>query len=257
MGKVGAIILAAGKGTRLGCRGINKVMLKLGDKPIVAYTLETLQKIDVNPVVMVVGFAKESIKNYFGNTVLYAEQKKQLGTAHAVFCGLKVLPGNVEHVLVVHGDDSFVYPASLFSRLIQLHRQEDADLSYLTIELDNPFGIGRIIRDSKGRAVEVVEEKDATQEQKEIREVNAGCYVYKRGFLEEFLPRVKKNKISGEYHQPDLVGLAVQANRKVEAMQAGKITWRGVNTPEELVGARELIRQKMERSVSFGRIRNW
>jgi bifunctional UDP-N-acetylglucosamine pyrophosphorylase/glucosamine-1-phosphate N-acetyltransferase len=238
MGGVGAIILAAGKGARLGCRGVNKVMLKLGDKPMVAYTLETLQSIDVEPIIMVVGFAKESIKNYFGDIVLYAEQTKQLGTAHAVACGLKVLPGDVKHVLVVHGDDSFVYPSSLFSRLIRLHQGKDADLTHLTIELDNPFGIGRVIRDSQGRVAEVVEEK--------VKEVNAGCYVYKREFLEEFLPRVKKNKITGEYYQPDLIGLAVQDNRRIEAMQAGKIPWRGVNTSEELVEARELIRQRME-----------
>ena len=102
----GAIILAAGKGTRMKSKDINKVALLLGGRPMISYSVRTLIGIGVSPIVVVVGFAMESIKNALGETVLYAEQKKRLGTAHAVMSGLKKLPEDVQKVRVLQGDDS-------------------------------------------------------------------------------------------------------------------------------------------------------
>lgn len=235
--------MAAGKGKRMNSKEKNKVSLELEGRSMISYSIALLNKVQLVPIVVVVGFAKESVKKALKrHKVLYAEQKKRLGTAHAVWQALKVLPKEVSGVLIVNGDDSYLYPARLLKRLIRTHQEKQAILSLLTIEKENPFGLGRILRNSKGKVVGIVEHKDATEEQKRIKEINPQCWVFQRKFLEEFLPKVKKSKVTGEYYLTDLVELAVRNNKKIEAIKGGKIPWRGVNTPEELKEARRLIK---------------
>jgi len=242
MNNIAGVILAAGKGKRLNSTTLNKVMLPLGGKPMIAYTVKTLKKTGFETIIIVIGHAKESIIDYFQDTVIYAEQEQALGTAQAAGCALNVLPDNVSSVFIVYGDDSYVYPPELVAKLINNHRDKKADLTLLTIELSNPDGIGRIIRDKQGQIISVVEEKDASDEQKKITEVNAGCYVIQKEFLKKFLPLVPKNSITEEYYLTDLVKLAVDHHRTVEAVRGGRITWRGVNTPEQLIEAQKIIK---------------
>lgn len=245
MGKIGAIVLAAGKGTRLNSKIINKVMLSLCGRPMIGYTVNLLKKVKLSPIVVVVGFKKEAVGGYLQNKVLYAWQKKRLGTAHAASCALELLPhATVEDVLIVNGDDSYLYPPKLLKKLIKTHQEKQADLTLLTIEKENPFGLGRILRNSKGKVVGIVEHKDATESQRRIKEINPQCWVFKRKFLEEFLSKVKKSQVTGEYYLTDLVKVAVKNNKRVEAVRGGRIPWRGVNTAEELKEAREMMRRR-------------
>jgi len=241
--KLGAIILAAGKGKRMQSKKINKVTLPLGGKPMILHTAELLRQVDVSPIVIVIGFAKDSVKGLFNGDVLFAEQKKRLGTAHAVYTALKELPQNVEDVLILQGDDSAFYGQDIIKGLLNAHRENDASFTFLTIDVENPTGLGRIIRDKRGNLQGVVEEKDATQKQKQINEINPACYVVNTQFLKKYLPRVKKSPITGEYYLTSLIDIGIKNGENVQTLRAGKIAWRGVNTPKELEEAEKLITQ--------------
>lgn len=238
---IAAVVLAAGKGKRMKSKKLNKVVLNLGEKPMILYTIELLEKLQIKPIVVVVGFAKGSVMSALGNRVIFAEQRKRLGTAHATECGLKKLNNEISDVLVLNGDDSAFYTESLIEKLIKTHRSREASLTFLTIALDDPSGLGRIIRGKNGEVLAIVEEKDATEEQKKIKEVNPACYLFKRNLLTKYLKKVKKSKITGEYYLVDLIGLAVGHKEKVEAVKMKEIPWRGVNTKEELKEARRLF----------------
>ena len=114
--------------------------------------------------------------------VVYVEQKKRLGTAHAVAQGLKKLDGNVEDVLVVNGDDSAFYKKETLENLIKTHLQKDSSITFLTIDISNLSGMARVIRDANNKVIAVVEDKDSSEEQKKIKEINSGCYVFKVDF---------------------------------------------------------------------------
>lgn len=208
---------------------------------MILYTTELLEKLQIKPIVVVVGFAKDSVMSVLGNRAIFVEQRKRLGTAHATQCGLKKLSSEISDVLVLNGDDSAFYTENLIEKLVKTHRSCGASLTFLTITLDDPLGLGRIIRGKNGEVLAIVEEKDATEAQKKIKEVNPACYLFKKNFLSKYLKKVKKSKITGEYYLVDLIGLAVNHKEKVEAVKMKKIPWRGVNTEEELKEARRLF----------------
>ena len=240
---LGAIVLAAGKGKRMNSKSVNKVALHLADKPMIVHTVSLLENVGIKDIVVVVGFAKKSVMGVLGSKIIFAEQKKRLGTGHAALCGLKNLPQNVEDVLIINGDDSAFYPQSLINKLIEMHFLSDAGITFLTIEKDNPFGLGRIERDKNGKVIAIVEEKDATPTQRKIKEINPGCYILKVNFLRTYLSKIEKSKITGEYYLTSIVDLGIKNNQKIETLNGGPIAWRGVNTKDELQEAERLFPQ--------------
>ena len=246
MGKdseVAAIVLAAGKGVRMRSKKVNKVMIPLSGRPMIAYTADLLRKLKIQTVAVVIGFAKDSVKNFLGPGYLYAEQKKRLGTAHATGCALKKIPRRFREILVLNGDDSAFYTPAIIKKLIEKHHQKKSGLTLLTIETENPRGLGRILRDKKGKVLGIVEEKDATSSERKIKEVNPACYIFERRFLEKYLPRIKKSPASGEYYLTDLIGLGIDHREKVEAFKTKDIFWRGVNTWQELHQAEKMMKR--------------
>ncbi len=231
---LGAIVLAAGKGSRIKAKNVNKVAMSLAGKPIIRHAIELLEKINIKTIVVVVGFAKTSVINALGQKVIYAEQTKRLGTAHAAFCGFKKLPEGIKNVLIINGDDSAFYAGKMIQDLIEKHFSSSAALTFLTVEKDNPKSFGRVERDENGKLIAIFEEKNATPAQKRIKEINAGCYIYTAAFLKRYLPKVKKNSISKEYYLTDLIALGIENNENVISMQAGEMAWWGINTKEEL-----------------------
>ncbi len=239
--QIGAIVLAAGKGSRMKSKDANKVTLSLNDKPMILHTVELLEKVNVHPLVIVVGFAKESVMNILGERVYFAVQEKRLGTAHAALKGLEKMPEEVENVLILNGDDSAFYTERVIKDLVKKHVESDASFTFLTLSVANPQGLGRVVRNLDGDVVKIVEEKDATSLEREITEINPACYLFKTSFLKKFLKQVKKSPITGEYYLVSLVELAVQNKEKLTTLHIENIPWRGVNTKEELEEARDMF----------------
>lgn len=254
MSKVGAVILAAGKGKRMKLNTANKVTLQISGKPMIVHALDLVKSLNINPTVVVIGFAKESVKKIItenampaGRQVIFAEQKKRLGTAHALAQALKVLPKSVTDILVIQGDDAAFYNAQTLASLIKKHTEAGNSLTFLTIEIENPGGLGRIIRDKNGQVVAIAEEKDANPSQRKITEINPACYVFNIRFLRKYLKKVQKSKVSGEYYIVSLVDIAIKNKEKIEDVKGGTVPWRGVNTKEELEEAQTLF-QKIKSS---------
>ncbi|MDO8499901.1 MAG: sugar phosphate nucleotidyltransferase [bacterium] len=235
LNKLGVVILAAGKGTRLNSSDQPKVMLPIGGFPILAYTVSTLQKVGftTEQICVVVGFKKEQIENYFKATVSYAVQEEQLGTGHAAYVGIKSLPTNIEQVLVLGGDDGAFYSVDTIRNLLNEHMTNDSTLTLLTATVDDPAGFGRVVRDDNG--VRVVEKEYLTEEQKTIHEVNTGTYVFNRRWFEEIFPRLPKMRKLGEYGMNPAITFAVEEGKKVAVIKLSDSgEWHGINTLEEL-----------------------
>lgn len=237
-----AIILAAGRGSRMKAKTKNKVAFKLGGQPMIARTVNHLRHAGITHIIVVVGFAEESVRRALGDTVTYAVQKKQLGTGDALKAALPLLPASVSSVLAVYGDDSAFYPPSLFQEMISTETKLGCDLLFLTIRKNDPSGLGRIVRDERGRVAKIVEEKVASESEKQIQEINTGFYCFDKQFLFAHINLIKPNPASGEYYLTDLVEIALSAGKRVEAyFVADDSIWHGVNNRSDFVKAQKKI----------------
>lgn len=238
---IAAIILAAGKGKRMNEKEVNKVTMLLNDKPLISFSLNLLKKMKVLPVIVVVGHAKESVKKALKDyEVTYVEQKEQLGTGHAVTAAFSKIPDNITDIIILYGDDSYLYNKDILNNIINKHMMEKTMLTFLTIKVPNPLGLGRIIRDSSGDVKDIIEEKDATRDQRKINEINPNCYIFQSVFLKKYLPKIPKSTVTGEYYLTSLIKIAGENKEKIRAVDGGFLPWKGVNTKEDLLKARDL-----------------
>jgi len=247
MNNVGAIILAAGKGSRMNSKNTNKVTYKLGDKPMIMHVVNLLENMKLFPIVIVVGFAKESVKSLFDKKILFADQTKRLGTAHAAKKALEVIPGNISHVFILNGDDSAFYTPDILSKLLNEHIKNKNMITFLTLHVKNPHGLGRVIR-AGGKVVAIVEEKDASAKERKIDEINPACYLFSVDFLRKFINKVPRSKVTKEYYLTSLLEIAINKKYKIEGIKGGRIPWRGVNTGDELREAEKLFTKTMQKA---------
>lgn len=242
---IGLIILAAGEGKRMNSKTLNKVVLSVDGKPLISHVVERVEKIGASPIVVVIGYAKESVVAALSDkNVVFVEQKERLGTSHAAQTGLQRIGKEIENVMILNGDDAFFLTEEMLRKLIDTHISSNASVTMLTMILENPLGIGRVVRDPRHNILKVVEEKDATSEEKKIQEVNGIGYIFKRSFLETNLLKVKKSSITGEYYLTSLIELAANSTHKTASVALGKIPWRGVNTQEDLTIAKQLFKSE-------------
>ena len=236
---VGAVILAAGKGTRLNCVDMPKVMLAIGGRPIVSYVVSTLEKMGFAPeqICLVVGYKKEVVMDYFDGRATFAVQAEQLGTAHAAFTGMKKLPSQIEQVLVMGGDDSAFYHATTLEKFIAGHLESGASLSLLSAMVDNPGQLGRVVRRADGQ-IEIIEKEYLTEEQKKIKEISTGTFCFRRGWFEKIFPAMPPLRKLGEFGLPTALAMARASGEKYKLVTLDdSMEWFGVNTPEELAEA--------------------
>lgn len=200
-----AIVMAAGKGTRMKSKK-SKLVQKIYGKEIVKRAVENAEKAGVNNIVAVVGYMKEEVMAVLGNSVQYAVQEEMLGTGHAVMQASKYLEGKKGKVLVLNGDVPLLRPETL-NRLLNKSIENKECATLLTAIYDNPKGYGRIVRDEGGNIEAIVEEKDTNDEQKEIKEINAGIYCFDIEALLEALKEIKPNNAQGEYYITDVISI--------------------------------------------------
>lgn len=235
LSKVGVVIMSAGKGTRLNCADKPKVMLEIGGKPIVSYAVSTLQSLgfEKEQICLVVGFKKEQVQDYFKDNVSYAIQDQQLGTAHAAYVGMRILPKDIEQVLVMGGDDGAFYTGATLENLIDEHLKNDCTISLLSATVADPASFGRVVRGNEG--VVVIEKEYLVDEQKNINEVSTGTYVFDRVWYENIFPHMPKLSKLGEYGLNVSLIVAQQKNRKVQVIKlSDSDEWHGINTLVEL-----------------------
>lgn len=239
-----AIMLAAGKGTRMKSKK-SKLVQKIYGKEIVKRAVENAKKAGVNNIVAVVGYMKEEVMAVLGSDMQYAVQDEMLGTGHAVMQATKYLEGKKGKVLVLNGDVPLIRPETLNTLLNKsIENKECATL--LTAIYDNPKGYGRIVRDEGGNIEAIVEEKDTTDEQKEIKEINAGIYCFDIEALLEALKEIKPNNAQGEYYLTDVIAIM-----NAKGLKTGAVI---VEDNTEILGVNDRIQLEMLTKVLQMRI---
>ncbi|HBY83458.1 MULTISPECIES: bifunctional UDP-N-acetylglucosamine diphosphorylase/glucosamine-1-phosphate N-acetyltransferase GlmU [Staphylococcus] len=205
-----AIILAAGKGTRMKSKKY-KVLHEIAGKTMIEHVVENVQQSGVNQLITIVGHGAESVKETLGNQSLYSFQEEQLGTAHAVKMAQSHLVNKEGTTLVVCGDTPLITSETLTS-LIERHESSQSQATVLTATAIHPTGYGRIVKDSEGHLLRIVEEKDANTEEKAITEISSGIFAFDNKILFEKLEQVKNDNAQGEYYLPDVISLIINEN---------------------------------------------
>jgi UDP-N-acetylglucosamine diphosphorylase/glucosamine-1-phosphate N-acetyltransferase len=229
-----AIILAAGKGTRMKS-DLPKVMAEIGGRPLIQYVLDATFAAGIRNIVVVYGyrrtFVAQAVVDY---PVMLAYQGEQLGTGHAVLQAAPILADLKGDVVVLAGDIPLIRPGTI-RRLLDHHARTKATVTVLTADMPDPSGYGRMIRNAANQVVGIVEEKDATPEQKMIREINSSIYAFDWSFLLPALSEISDENAQREYYLTDTVHLAFREKLRIEAIKVDdprEVS--GVNTPEQL-----------------------
>ncbi|MCH9681534.1 MAG: NTP transferase domain-containing protein [Deltaproteobacteria bacterium] len=243
-----AIILAAGKGTRMGS-DLPKVLHRMGDDPLVAFPIRAARALHAEQIVVVVGYqealVREQVRAAFpelGDSLRFATQTEQLGTGHATMSALPQVDAEQGLALVLSGDVPLLLPQTLV-RLRTACEESTAGLAMTSFVPDDPFGYGRVLRDDAGRAVGIREQRDASPQQQAITECNAGTYAARIEHLRADLPRVGRNNAQGEIYLTDLVALGAQRG-DVACLQIDPVEAAGVNTPEQLAELEAIWRER-------------
>jgi bifunctional UDP-N-acetylglucosamine pyrophosphorylase/glucosamine-1-phosphate N-acetyltransferase len=253
---LGVVVLAAGLGTRMRSRRA-KVLHELGGLPLVRYPLAAVAMLDPDRVVLVVGHQADDVRRAAAKTGLpdlrVVLQPEQRGTGHAVACAADEFAGFSGDILILYGDVPLIRAATLRG-LVDTHRREQADLTLATMCFPDPTSYGRIVRGPDGRVTGIVEERDATDAERAITEVNPGLYVVRSETLFPALGELRPQNAQGELYLTDVVGLAVRAGRRVATLDgAARDELAGVNTRAELARMEAILKAELvERWMAAG-----
>ena len=243
-----AVVLAAGKGTRMKS-DLPKVLCEANGRPLIDWVLDALEAAGVQQFLVVVGYEADRVKKALQDRdgVKFVLQDQQLGTGHAVKVCEDHLQGHDGPVLIVAGDSPMIQPESIRS-LLDGFETEALDCLLGTLLKDNPQGLGRIVRDKAGRFEGIVEEKDATDEQRAINEVNMSTYLFRPEHLVWALGQLRNNNRQGEFYLTDCPAILLGAGRKIDALPVLKpCEALSVNTVDELAEV-EIALQKLAES---------
>ncbi|TWT44701.1 Bifunctional protein GlmU [Phycisphaerae bacterium RAS1] len=248
-----AVILAAGKGTRLKS-DVPKVLHEVCGRPMLAYVFDACRQAGIQKIIAVIGHGKDQVRATFAGDrdVTWVEQNEQKGTGHAVMVCREELAGRFDHTLILGGDGPLIR-AKTIRELIARHLQAGCAGTLATAIIDDPTGYGRIDRDAAGTLRGIVEHGDCTPGQRAIREVNPSYYCFRVPELLAVLQQVRPNNSKGEYYVTDVVGLLLAAGQKVEAITSvppGDIF--SINSRRELAMVSDVMRQRILNELMDG-----
>lgn len=240
--KVAAVIIAAGKGTRMKS-DIPKILHTIDSKPIAQHTLEKLNRLNLGEILVVIGYKEKLVRDTLGHTHHYVVQTEQLGTGHAVLQSLPFLPQEINTVVVLNGDDSAFYKTATLAKILGQHFKAAVKMTILTTIREGTEIAGRVMRDTQGKVLGIKPKSQMTEEDyRTNHEIVCGLYIFDHDWLCKYLPKVELDK-KGEYNVTGLIDPAI----KQSSLQALSLTdtteWQSINTQKELKAARKLWKQ--------------
>ena len=247
------VILAAGKGTRMKSSR-PKVLHALAGRSLIEHVLRTVDGLRADSITVVIGHGADDVRTSLAGrpSVQFAIQSPQLGTGHALLQAESVLAGKSGTVLLLYADVPLLQTTTL-ARLIEHHRASKAVATVLTMDLPEPYGYGRIVRDASGRIQRIVEERDASGPERAITEVNSGIYCFDLAPLFGALHQLATDNAQGEYYLTDLVATYRQQKRKIETLAIESATeLRGVNSRVDLAELSRVMRDRKNNALMLG-----
>lgn len=240
------VVLAAGYGKRMKSK-LYKVLHPVCGKPMIGHVVETLENVQVDRNVVVIGHGADAVRAYLGDRVEYALQEQQLGTGHAVGVAAPLLSDEEGTTIVICGDTPLVSAGSL-DAMIRKHIDSDAACTIMTAVLPDPTGYGRVIRGADGKVDRIVEHRDADPNELEVREINTGTYIFDNRKLFESLQKVSNDNAQGEYYLTDVIGILTAAGETIEGwILEDRDESIGVNDRIALAEAEAIMRKRIAR----------
>lgn len=244
---IASIILAAGKGTRMKSKK-PKVLHQIAGKPLLWHVCKAASDVGVDETVIVVGYKGDEVKEALGDSYKYALQAEQLGTGHAVMEAEEYISDDIDTVLVLSGDAPLLTEASL-KKLVQHHKIKGLAATVLSAIVPDATNYGRIVRDN-GLVKKIVEEKDASPEERSINEINSGIYCFNKQLLFKALKKIKPENKQGEYYLTDVIEILVKDNHLVDATAVeGFVEILGINDRVQLSEAEQVLRTRINTKV--------
>jgi len=243
---VAVIILAAGMGTRMKSDKA-KVLHEITDQPMITYVVDAARKVAGANVIVVIGHQAQKVQECLSgfDELILAHQDEQRGTAHAVLCALPHIPDHCEEVVILCGDVPLIQSETIIG-LVEDHLDNTRDISLLAVELDDPHGYGRVVLDEDLGVTGIIEEADATEEQKAIHLINTGIYCIRKRFLVEALPKIRSDNAQGEFYLTDVMAIGYRDKKKI-GVQIGTDCQQilGINTCQDLELVDEIMKKRM------------
>ncbi|MEW6697530.1 MAG: bifunctional UDP-N-acetylglucosamine diphosphorylase/glucosamine-1-phosphate N-acetyltransferase GlmU [Bacillota bacterium] len=242
--ELAAVILAAGKGTRMKS-DLPKVLHKICGRPMLGHVLNAVAAAGVSQTAVVAGFGAQQVRDFLGDNARVVLQEEQLGTAHALLQAAGEFADYTGDLLVVCGDTPLLRAATL-AELAQRHRESKAAATLLTAEMADPTGYGRVIRNLDGSVARIVEQKDASPEERLVKEINTGVYCFSGPGLFDALKEISPANAQGEYYLTDIIQIFVQRGRMVQAVTLGDAQEvQGINDRIQLSRAEAVLRRRV------------
>jgi bifunctional UDP-N-acetylglucosamine pyrophosphorylase / glucosamine-1-phosphate N-acetyltransferase len=239
-----AVILAAGQGTRMKSK-LYKVLHPVCGKPMVQHVVDQVSNLHIEKIVTIIGHGAELVKSQLGDASSYALQEEQLGTAHAVMQAKDALEGKEGVTIVVCGDTPLI-KAETMESLFRHHEETRAKATILTAIAPDPAGYGRIVRNEEGHVEKIVEHKDATELERNIKEINTGTYCFDNASLFRALNNVSNDNVQGEYYLPDVIEILKNEGETVSAFATGDFDESlGVNDRVALSQAERIMKRRI------------